>query len=48
MKLHAHSEGKVEHKFNYADAIFLIFNNTEKLLQEREIFKLLVRKKPQT
>lgn len=28
----AHSEGKVEHKFNYADAeadaIFLIFNNT--------------------
>lgn len=36
MKLLAHSQGKVEHKFNYADAIFLIFNNTENFSEQRE------------
>lgn len=49
MKLLAHSQGKVEHKFNYADAIFLIFNNTENFSKwsERENLKLLVRRQPQ-
>lgn len=50
MKLLAHSQGKVEHKFNYADAIFLIFNNTENFsekVRERRNLKLLVRRQPQ-
>lgn len=48
MKLLAHSQGKVEHKFNYADAIFLIFNKRENFPEKREkTSSLLVRKKPQ-